>query len=198
MSRPGEPTWEVTEFFPRQGEWTEEEYLALDAGRLIELADGCLEVLPMPTIQHQSVVAFLYGRLEAFVTARRLGKVLFAPLPVRLIPGKFREPDIVYLSRQRLRDTTDYPQGADLVMEVVSEDEESRSRDCVVKPKEYAKARIPEYWIVDPQQHRIGVLTLRGRTYREAGVYEAGQTAHSVLLDGFSVEVDAVFAAGDL
>jgi Uma2 family endonuclease len=82
-------------------------------------------------------------------------------------------------------------------MEVVSEDEESRSRDCVVKRREYAKARIPEYWIVDPQRQRIEVLTLRGQTYREAGVYEAGQNALSVLLDGFSVDVDAVFAAGD-
>ena len=43
ISQPGEPTWEATEFFPRQGEWTEQDYLALDAGRLIELADGCLE-----------------------------------------------------------------------------------------------------------------------------------------------------------
>ncbi len=28
-SRPGEPAWEVTTLFPLQGEWTEEEYLAL-------------------------------------------------------------------------------------------------------------------------------------------------------------------------
>jgi Uma2 family endonuclease len=55
----------VTEFFPGQGKWTEEEYLALDTGQLIELADGCLELLPMPTILHQLVVAFLYGRLDA-------------------------------------------------------------------------------------------------------------------------------------
>jgi Uma2 family endonuclease len=198
VSQPGDPTWEIAEFFPRQGEWTEEDYLALDAGRLIELAEGRLEVLPMPTLVHQLVVAFLYGRLEAFVTARRAGKVLFAPLPVRLTRGKFREPDIVYLSRPRLRRSRDYPTGADLVMEVVSDDEESRSRDLVVKRKEYAKARIPEYWIVDPQRPRIVVLTLRGQAYREAGVYGAGANALSVLLDGFTVEVDAVFAAGDV
>lgn len=196
-SQPGDPTWEVAEFFPRQGEWTEEDYLALDAGRLVELADGRLEVLPMPTLLHQLVVAFLYGRLEAFVTAKRAGKVLFAPLPVRLTRGKFREPDVVYLSGQRLRRTNKYPAGADLVIEVVSEDEESRSRDCVIKRREYAKARIPEYWIVDPQRQRIEVLALRGRMYHAAGVYEPGQQAVSVLLEGFSVEVDAVFAAGD-
>ena len=58
-SRPGEPTWEVTEFFPRQGEWTEAEYLAFESNRLVELADGHLEVLPMPTLTHQLIVKFL-------------------------------------------------------------------------------------------------------------------------------------------
>ena len=88
------------------------------------------------------------------------------------------------------------PEGADLVVEVVSEGEENRERDLVKKREEYAKAGISEYWIVDPQEKQITVLVLEGQTYREHGVFKPGTVATSFLLAGFSASVDAVFAAG--
>ena len=84
-SRRGEPTWEMALFYPTQGEWTETDYLALDANssRMIELSDGCLEVLPMPTFLHQFIVRYLFQRFDEFVAARALGQVL--PLRFGLI-----------------------------------------------------------------------------------------------------------------
>jgi Uma2 family endonuclease len=195
-SRRGEPAWEVAFLFPAQGDWTEAEYLGLDTNRLVELSDGCLEVLPMPTILHQMIVFYLLKLLDAFVAANAAGKVLPAPLPVRLWSGKLREPDIVYLRPERLRNLRGQPEGADLVMEVVSEGEENRKRDLEIKPTEYAQAGIAEYWIVDPEEQRITVLTLAGPAYREHGVFGAGTQASSVLLPGFTVAVGEVFAAG--
>ena len=177
-----EPAWDVALLFPSQGDWSEEEYLALGTSRLVELADGRLEVLPMPTVLHQLLVKFLYGRLEAFVSARKLGLVLFAPLPVRLRPRKFREPDVVFLRPGRVMDLKGQPDGADLVIEVLGEGEENRERDLTTKPEEYAAAGISEYWIVDPEQSRITILVLQGSSYREHGVFGPGQTATSVLL----------------
>lgn len=81
-------------------------------------------------------------------------------------------------------------------MEIVSDGAENRKRDLETKRQEYAKARIAEYWIVDPQEQRVTVLTLDGQTYREHGVFSPGQQATSVLLPGFVVAVAAVFAAG--
>jgi len=122
--------------------------------------------------------------------------VLFAPLPVRLWAGKFREPDILYLRPGRVRDLHGQPEGADLVMEVVSEGAENRDRDLNIKRQEYAAAGIPEYWIVDPQEQRITVLVLDGQSYRVHGEFGPGTQANSVLLPGFAVAVEAVFAAG--
>src|SRR5205823_1127269 len=85
--------------------------------------------------------------------------------------------------------------GADLVMEVVSPDPKSRNRDLVKKRREYARAGIPEYWIVDPQEQRITVLTLADRTYQVYGDFRPGSEATSALLDGFRVPVSDVFAA---
>jgi Uma2 family endonuclease len=71
-----------------------------------------------------------------------------------------------------------YWTGADLVIEVVSPDDQAR--DLVTKRSEYAQAGIPEYWIVDPQTETITVLRLEDATYVEHGVFGRGETATSV------------------
>lgn len=196
-SKRGDPAWEIALLFPEQGNWSEAEYLALDTNHLVELSDGCLEFLPMPTRLHQLMTAFLHECLKKHVAAHAKGDVLFAALPVRLWPGKYREPDVMYFRPGRLSRRGDYPDGADLVMEVVSPGHESRERDLETKRAEYAQAGIPEYWIVDPEQKRITVLSLDGKTYRIHGEFTPGQQATSVLLPGFAVDVTAVFAQGE-
>ena len=188
-----EPAWDVARLFPEQGCWSEEEYLALGANRLVEFSDGHVEVLPMPTTSHQLIVAFLYRALREFVMARAAGTVLFAPLRVRLWPGKFREPDLVFLSAEHAsRIGESFWEGADLVMEVVSDDD--RRRDLETKRREYAQAGIPEYWIVDPQEARITVLRLEGATYTIHGDFLRDTQASSHLLPGFVLDVSAALA----
>ena len=172
---------------------SEAEYLSLDTNRLVEYIDGFAEELPVATDPHQAISGELYDSLKAFVRTRRLGTVRYAPVPVRVEGVRYREPDVMYLSMaNEHRRHEQYWIGADLVMEVVSED---RRRDLADKRTDYARAGIPEYWIVDPLNHQITVLTLAGGTYVEAGVYAAGRRAASVLLAGFDVAVDDVFAA---
>jgi Uma2 family endonuclease len=191
-----ELTWAIAELFPPQGEWSEDEYLALQTNRQVEFSNGFLEVLPLPTTSHQLIVAYLYGVLLAFVARRNLGTVLFAALPVRLRRGKFREPDILFMARQHAdRMGEDYWDGADLVMEIVSAGPKDRHRDLVAKRGEYARAGIPEYWIVDPREERITVLRLSGKRYVVHRKFARGDTATSHLLPGFGVDVAAAFAS---
>lgn len=186
-------------FYPRQGDWSEADYLALEArsNQLVELTDGCLEVHAMPTFMHQLILQFLFKVFDRFVREGQLGQVVVAPLPVRVGTGKFREPDIAFFRPERIEDLRKPPNGADLVVEVVSEGDKNRERDLVTKREDYALAGIPEYWIVDPEEKRITVLTLQGQGYREYGTFAPGGTASSILLSGFTVAVDAVFAAGE-
>lgn len=197
-SKLGDWTWELVKEFPTQGEWTEEEYLALESNRLIEFTDGVLEFLTMPKLFHGKIARFLSDMLRSFVTAHRLGDVFWAPISVKLRPGILREPDVFFLSTQRLSRGDDPPVGADLVMEVVSPDAKDRVRDIKQKRREYATAGIPEYWIVDPETETITVLTLPAgaNEYAEHGVFRADQIATSVLLSEFAIDVTACFAAG--
>ncbi len=196
-SRAGEPVWELARLFPGQGSWSEEAYLALDTGRLIEYSEGFVEFLPMPTLAHQRIVRYLFALLTAFLQARRVGgEALFAPLPVKVGRRQYREPDIIYLSADRLAKTTGpYPEGADLVIEVVSGSASDRARDLVEKRHDYAQAGIPEYWIVDPDEGAIPVLWLEGDEYAEHGRFAGDETATSRLLPGFAMVVAGVWAA---
>jgi Uma2 family endonuclease len=186
----------LEELLPGQGNWSEEEYLVLTDHRvrLVEFTDGFLEALPMPTDKHQSLLKCLFLAFFAFVESRG-GTVQFAPLRLRIRPGKFRQPDLLVLqSAADSRRQNRYWLGADLALEVVSE--QKPARDLIEKRGDYAEGRVPEYWIVNPQTETVKVLRLRDDVYEEAGVYGRGEAAASVLLSGFSVAVSAVFDAG--
>lgn len=184
------PTWDIAYLFPPQGGWHEEEYLELDTNRLIELTDGFLEVLPMPTMTHQLIALYLYRALLAFAAPRRLGTVLAAPFPIQLREGVMREPDVMFmLSKHASQMDERYWKKADLVMEVVSNS--GRRRDLTIKRREYARAGIPEYWIVEPQKSQITVLHLAGTRYTVHGTFSKGGEATSALLEGFQVDVSA-------
>ena len=186
---------EISTLLPPQGEWSEEDYLWLTnhTNRLVEFSDGRIEVLPMPTDQHQTILLYLYALFLAFLQPLG-GKVLVAPLRLRLKSGRFREPDLLLLhSANDPRRRNDYWTGADLVLEVVSPDDPRR--DIVKKRREYAPASIPEYWIVNPQTETITVLRLAGSAYVEHGVFGRGAAATSTGLAGFMVSVDGVFDA---
>jgi Uma2 family endonuclease len=187
---PGEPTWDIAQLFPVQGMWTESEYFALETKRRVEFSHGFIEFLPMPTVLHQRIVAFLYDAIRAFVLGQSFGEVLFTGVRVRLWPGKFREPDVLFMHAEHAdRMTNEYWGGADLVTEVVSSGDEDRRRDLKTKGEEYAQAGIPEYWIIDPVLDQITVLTLDGQAYLIHGEFKRGERATSKLLPGFAVDV---------
>ena len=148
----------------------------------------------MPTVMHQAILVFLTRLFAAYLEPRG-GFALFAGLRVRTGEGRFSEPDLAaLLDRSDPRNQPRYWLGADLVLEVVSEDDPNR--DLVVKRAEYAAAGINEYWIVDPRAETITVLVLVETHYVEHGVFRRGDTATSPLLDGFTLDVTAMLDFG--
>jgi Uma2 family endonuclease len=189
------PVWDVAKLFPDQGQWDEGDYLELNrsTNHLIEFDNGTVEVLEMPTRSHRRIVLYLDDGLNQFAGEKGLGEVLVAPYPVRLWRGKFREPDVVFVLAEHADHLgEDYAEGADLVMEVVSDD---RRRDLETKRKEHARAKIAEYWVIDPRDRRVTVFKRRGSRYTTAGTYGEGEKAASVLLSGFEVDVTDLSAA---
>lgn len=191
----GDPTWEVAKLFPQQGRWRESDYFAIHTNRMVELVDGNLEILPMPTWLHQLMVVYLFDRLRDYLAAKQIGGVaLVAPLPVRLFSGTIREPDVLYCSPKNVpTDPRSYPTKVDLVMEIVSEGDAARKRDYEDKRVDYAKAGIAEYWIIDAEMNSISVLALVDGVYHES-LFKPSQLAPSRLLPEFMIDVNAIFA----
>lgn len=120
-----------------------------------------------------------------------------APLPTRLFPGTVREPDLLYVSPEHFpTDIRGYPDKIDLAVEIVSSGLEARKRDYIDKRIDYAKAGVAEYWIIDPEQELITVLSLQGDSYLLIGEYSSGQIAKGIFWERFSISVDQVLSIG--
>jgi Uma2 family endonuclease len=195
-----EYAWEIATLYPEQGEWSEEEYLELTDhhNRRIEYTEGRLEFLPMPTEVHESLVQFLFLALYHFVDQRKLGKVYSNGIRLRAASRKYRLPDVIFLHREHFHARHNRVwDGADLVMEVVSDSPADRQRDYEQKLIDYAEAKGAEYWIVDRERQVVIVHWLAGSRYSVHGEYSRGQIAASRLLDGFGIDVAALFATAE-
>ena len=186
---------EIATLLSNQGAWSEQEYLALDTNRRVEIDSGFVEVHDAPTDQHQAIILYLSIALNRF--ALQIGGVVrTAGLRLRLWDRKYREPDIVFL---RDRDSSlrqeNFWDGADLAIEIVSQSLEDRERDLVTKRIEYARAGIQEYWIVDPAQKTVTVLSLSGDVYSEGGLFGRGGVVTSSLLPELALPVAEILDA---
>ena len=165
---------------PRQGAWSDEEYLWLTdrSRRLIEFTDGYVQESAYAYLRRtrrssRSCIGCSMagsGRVAAWSCSRRC--------VCACARACFREPDLLLLrDRADARCQDRYWLGADLVVEVVSPDRPER--DLVDKRIDYAEAGIPEYWVVDPRDQTITVLELRADGYVEHGVHARGEEAAS-------------------
>jgi Uma2 family endonuclease len=181
-----------------QIKFTYEDYKSLPYSerQRFELLEGELIMAPSPNTEHQEIARELFRPLEEYIRRHNLGKIYFAPLDVVLgEPGEEQvvQPDILFVRKARrhiIRE--DEIRGApDLVVEILSP--ATAEKDRVFKRRLYAKYGVPEYWIVDPEEETIEVLTLGERGYERAGLYHKNETLESPLLPGLRIPLDEIF-----
>ncbi len=173
--------------------WTEAQYLELSdrTNQLIELSEGRLAVLPMPTDEHQDLVWNVGEALKAWARKHR-GRSFIAPFPVRLGPRKFREPDVMLYSAEHWdRVAKQHGKPPDLVVEVLSPSTEKTDTD--EKLAEYARASIPEYWVVSVGMPHVRQYVLEEGQYRLNAEWGAGETVRAVALPELEVVVDEIY-----
>jgi Uma2 family endonuclease len=185
-----------TEAWPRQGDWTYEDYLRLpDDGNRYEVIRGALYVTPAPRLKHQFSVSELAFSLGLFVRERGLGTVLTAPLEVNLPFGIGTpvQPDIVFFRKTNEPDweKQSFDGVPDLIAEVLSP--RTRSLDRKAKLQAYQDAGVPEYWMADPSARTVVVHVLENGRYVEHCRGGVGDRVRSAVLPGFEVEVAGLF-----
>jgi Uma2 family endonuclease len=161
---------------PGQGHWTYRDYVSLpDDGKRYEIVDGVLFMAPSPDRWHQKAAGRLFSYLLRYVEDAGVGEVYTAPFDVVLEPRVVVQPDVIVVLAANLNKITDKRiiGAPDLVVEVASPGPTGFDRR--EKQNAYARAGVPEYWIVDPAAHTIEVLVLEGAAYYSYGVFQ-GQT----------------------
>lgn len=114
-------------------------------GKRYEIIGGELHVAAAPSRKHQDALADVFESLRAWVRPRRLGKVYFAPVDVRISPTDIVEPDILFIRQDRLHivEANTVEGAPDLIVEVLSPS--TRDLDLVRKAALYANAGVEEY-----------------------------------------------------
>ncbi|MYE54926.1 MAG: Uma2 family endonuclease [Chloroflexi bacterium] len=158
-----------------------------------ELIDGELYMAPAPSWEHQSNSHNLTLLLSNFVSAGNLGVIRYSPLDVYLSDEDVFQPDIVFISNERLDIIRpDGLHGApDLVIEILSPCTEQR--DLTVKRERYEMFNTREYWLANPIAKTITVLRMQNGTFEQMGVFTEGMILETPLLPGLQVDISTVF-----
>ncbi|QYO63307.1 Uma2 family endonuclease [Leptolyngbya sp. 7M] len=158
---------------------TFEEYLSYDDGtdNRYEWVDGVL--IKMPTESEfnawLSLALQLYfinaGLVKPRLTHRYNCEIEVPVLKPKQPRNRFPDfvilrPEHIQLTQKRLTIRLEMPAPV-LVMEVVGPGQTNRDRDYEDKRSQYQARGIPEYWLVDPEQQTVMVLTLVDGVYQE-------------------------------
>ncbi|MGE5482204.1 MAG: Uma2 family endonuclease [Bacteroidota bacterium] len=173
--------------------YTYEDYRQLPEGSPYQLIGGRLVMTPSPTPRHQLVSLELELQIATYVREKKMGAVAHAPLDVYLEATEVFQPDIVFISRERLNIIgPDKINGApDLVVEILSP--ATAYYDLKKKFRVYEKHGVREYWIVDPEDNSIQVYVLQdGKLKLHQEAIGEGRVQSQVLA-GFSVDVRNIF-----
>lgn len=125
-------------------------FKSLPEGTRVQLIEDKIVMEPAPVFLHQDIAADIYIAICLSVKQRDLGKVVFAPVDVYLDRKNAFQPDIIYISRERMGiiGKKGLYGAPDLIVEILSP---STSRyDRRDKKNVYERSGVKEYWLVDP------------------------------------------------
>jgi len=173
--------------------FTYQDYLLLPEDKRYEIIEGELIMVPATIPYHQDVSKNLFLVLDNYVKSRNLGKVYYAPIDVVLSNENVVQPDILFISKQRLSIITEKNiQGApDLVIEIISP--ATREKDRILKRKLYAKFGVREFWLVDTEKKEIEVLTLTSKGFQRVELYSKEEILSSSLFQELKIALREVF-----
>ncbi len=173
--------------------YTYEDYLETPEDKRYELIEGELLMTPSPVTLHQRISGKLGFELTRFVVENDLGEVFDAPYDVYLDDENVVQPDILFISRERLDIISEKNvQGApDLIIEIISEN--SAYRDMVQKRRLYEKFGVKEYWIVIPKEGLVEIYTLKDNLFQPYKAFHKDTVLESPYLKDLKIPLQGIF-----
>jgi Uma2 family endonuclease len=186
-----------------QSRMTLQEYLDYDDGTdtRYTLVNGELVVMPSESDLNNVIALYLLSVLLPFVPIQRLRRG--TAIVVTGSRATTRIPDLMIVSEELDTALAGMPRSVvlldmpspEFVAEVVSSGTENIERDYRYKRSEYAARGIEEYWIVDPVQAQVVVLTLVAGLYEDS-VFQGDERIISPMFPALPLTVEQLLRAG--
>jgi Uma2 family endonuclease len=173
---------------------TVEEYLMLDregafGDRRTELFDGEVYYMSPKHRPHARVLGDVYFAVREALRASGSGLIALIDISVRLSDYDVPDPDIAI---------TDAPDGDGILplgalKLVIEVSDTTLAKDLGFKEELYARAGVPEYWVIDINESRV-LCHANPRSAAEGGGYDGqldvpfGEMLYSATIDGLTVE----------
>lgn len=148
---------------------------SLPEGTRVQLIENVILMEPAPTYSHQHVLLEILLSMANFIRSQGLGQVLFAPFDVYLDQENAFQPDMLFVSRERLHliKQNGLRGAPDLVVEILSPS--TSGYDRTEKKLVYERSGVKEYWIIDPDTQVVQGFQL------VKGMFEAFPPARDII-----------------
>jgi Uma2 family endonuclease len=156
--------------------WTRAHWESLPAdGNRYEIIDGVLYMTTAPSPFHQWIIRQIVRALFQQIDDQSFGVTLFAPIGVFMPGCDPVQPDVLVIRTADLGIINDRRVNGvpALLIEVLSPS--TATVDLRVKRHAYARAGVPEYWIVRPAERDVLVCT-----QPDAALGDYAQTDHAL------------------
>jgi Uma2 family endonuclease len=176
---------------------TYEDYARLtppDSGNF-ELHDGQIIHMASPTPLHQDIAGELYAAMLVFAKSNDLGKVYIAPLDTLFDRFNTFQPDVLFISKERLNIIGDKKIEAapDLVVEVLSGG--NTRKEMLHKRHTYEAYGVREYWLINPEKMTLVQYIFNQEEEEfEQQRYAFEDEIESAVMPGFRIKLSNLLA----
>jgi len=177
--------------------WCYEKWERLpDDGNRYEVIDGVLYMSTAPSFSHQRSIVHLIKEVGLPLEAVEIAITTTAPIGLMMPGADPVQPDFVLIRRERIDIVADDGRirgVPDLIAEVLSPN--NPELDTVIKRAAYARAGVPEYWIVRPATRDVLVCSRPDPTladFTDVHLFDGGDELVSPTLP-VRVPVSALF-----
>ena len=182
-------------FKPRKKRLTYEDYVRLtppDSGNY-ELHDGQIIFMASPTPFHQDLAGELYSDMKAFAKTNQLGKVYIAPLDTIFDKFNTLQPDVLFISKERLNliGQKKIEAAPDLVVEVLSSG--NTPKEMIRKKFIYESFEVREYWLINLEKESFTQYSLKDEEF-VSQVFSFDDEVVSEALTGFKIRLRNLIA----
>ncbi len=146
-----------------------------------------------PFKKHQKVVSNIYFEIRKFLEKQKIGEIFLSPLDVIFEENVNRlQPDLIYINNENMTIAQDWIRGIpDAVIEIVSKG--NFTHDTVIKRNVYEKYKVPEMWLVFPEEECIEIFVIENDRYELYSSAELTGNVSSKVITSLKIPLEVIF-----